>query len=1110
MGAWCARVQLAETWWIWRLASSSSVERKQAFDALREMQSIRGVPFVFETGRDHPELWPATIDYIAAVASELPPEYQVQVVERLIEIANAPDVPPPLGTDPVPSGWSIPAPDVLERLGPRLESAFPIFASALADPKSPIFRACARALAAAWPRSRAVLEPQLAQLPFSTLLAIVTAQTGENSLQDWILASVTRDPAEAAMPLPSSPLSLAGNFVAHRRAALALAIAAVSKGAFLEASLLGPSLEAAVPLEERRAAIRLVGALGDRPDAPDLVRALLDEPIDSPAFLDLLEARSLWVRSPEEGLMRLDLGSGILCGWSSTMTRRGKRSRLTPPEIQKLEGILDTSRIAVLRDAASQLLADNVRDDHDAVPIEPGLIVHEWGVWKDSGGVVRGPESTLDDLPPFVHRSTVAPSALAIAPVQIPLSRPTIVRKPVVYFRSARPLTVNMRVHFFGGRPWSHYPLPSDYAIAPRVAAQRGALPPTELEDADSTAPPWKLEGPVEVNRGGPSWARLPLPQEIAIPLGLGGLGLEWRGLRVGWPESVEASLEPVAESSWWRHLREVPARDVSIGGERERFVYYDGAVKVPGPIIPEWTAESRSKLRLHVSFAGSYPGSDWLPWRARNGLELMHGESKVFSNYVLPAAFVIRVSDTGLARGAVRRNLSSKADPVTLDVGGLPLAADELMRAFQGELVSGGLDESEAASLIAVFGSEFFKKPGLRLLTFLPSSITSGVLPLELEPWPEELVRVAVVWRECEDLPIVDEHTYTYPGFRAFGVETREHVLALEREPLHLSDREQLELQSNGTLTLELPYDSAWCLASDGRHAAVSYSLASGKEELALLELETRTISRLGPVESLHFAFLPQPALSADGRRVAFELLPNGSPIGSDLLDAPSELWVADVVERWQTKLTNDAKSSPALSSDGTTVAWSTRTALHIVRLETGREVVHEIKTRPAHLDLSRDGSRLVFQTTSASGLSAVQVLDVEKRQVIDVSGEVGDNSFPAISGDGRVVVFQTNRDRDDEIFVADLEDGGLSNLSRDTDEDHAPVLDLQGRRVLWGRMGGLILVDRDTGQQRRLPANAYRGEISEDGTRVLLEENRDGKSALRWIEVAPDDRED
>jgi hypothetical protein len=46
---------------------------------------------------------------------------------------------------------------------------------------------------------------------------------------------------------------------------------------------------------------------------------------------------------------------------------------------------------------------------------------------------------------------------------------------------------------------------------------------------------------------------------------------------------------------------------------------------------------------------------------------------------------------------------------------------------------------------------SEFFQKPGLRLVTFLPRWLYDVAVPLSIYPAPSRVVRVALVLREIQ-----------------------------------------------------------------------------------------------------------------------------------------------------------------------------------------------------------------------------------------------------------------------------------------------------------------------------------------------------------------------
>jgi hypothetical protein len=73
------------------------------------------------------------------------------------------------------------------------------------------------------------------------------------------------------------------------------------------------------------------------------------------------------------------------------------------------------------------------------------------------------------------------------------------------------------------------------------------------------------------------------------------------------------------------------------------------------------------------------------------------------------------------------------------------PTSVSALSAAVQGALVREGLFEKEAVAMVKTWRSSWFGENGTRLFYILPRTVTDGLLPLEIDPQPERVVRVLV-----------------------------------------------------------------------------------------------------------------------------------------------------------------------------------------------------------------------------------------------------------------------------------------------------------------------------------------------------------------------------
>jgi hypothetical protein len=73
------------------------------------------------------------------------------------------------------------------------------------------------------------------------------------------------------------------------------------------------------------------------------------------------------------------------------------------------------------------------------------------------------------------------------------------------------------------------------------------------------------------------------------------------------------------------------------------------------------------------------------------------------------------------------------------------PSSADELSEAMVTALIDARLYEKEARAMVKTWRTSWFGEEGTRLFYLLPQTVTDQLLPLEIQPPPDEIVRVMV-----------------------------------------------------------------------------------------------------------------------------------------------------------------------------------------------------------------------------------------------------------------------------------------------------------------------------------------------------------------------------
>jgi len=184
---------------------------------------------------------------------------------------------------------------------------------------------------------------------------------------------------------------------------------------------------------------------------------------------------------------------------------------------------------------------------------------------------------------------------------------------------------------------------------------------------------------------------------------------LEWNGVRVR-PGKAAGALRREATESHYYRARETDAALVEVGSrgalQRERFLFYRGV--------------GTCDLPVSVRLAGG-------------------AVEAASSTEIGP---VVLFERRGALVGHRRQDLAGGETFVERPVLDGSLA--DLRRELHGILVERGLYPREAAAMLATWDESWFEE-GLRLLYVLPTRETDALLPLSIDPEPQERVRVLV-----------------------------------------------------------------------------------------------------------------------------------------------------------------------------------------------------------------------------------------------------------------------------------------------------------------------------------------------------------------------------
>jgi hypothetical protein len=325
-------------------------------------------------------------------------------------------------------------------------------------------------------------------------------------------------------------------------------------------------------------------------------------------------------------------------------------------------------------------------------PNEGRLIVHEWGtflsVQGSDGGTLGGMVDSEERLPIFVRERRLDGRNRACMFLKM--------ETPVTYFYVDRPRTVQVRVDMPQGLLTHWFPV------------VRGYGPPPQAKPA-TPAPGSFLD-----------WGRVELLPDVRPHI-------------VG-PLPPLDGYRTVPPDNTWRFARETDAAFVRVGrsdptvrhvrshGDVEKFLFYRGL--------------GMFELPLAVRSAGA--GDDvqlTLQNRSKDALQGM---------------FVVRVGKDSVQYAAVpvlAGGAATEGDTASLLTPPLPLkdGVPQVKQAVAASLIEAGLYAKEAQAMVNTWEHSYFRTPGLRVLYVLPRKAVDQTIPIQINPEPEQLVRVMV-----------------------------------------------------------------------------------------------------------------------------------------------------------------------------------------------------------------------------------------------------------------------------------------------------------------------------------------------------------------------------
>jgi hypothetical protein len=375
------------------------------------------------------------------------------------------------------------------------------------------------------------------------------------------------------------------------------------------------------------------------------------------------------------------------------------------------------------------------------------FVVHEWGTFT----TFSGSDGVYLDFRPLAVEKSDLPNFVLSRSTKSPLFSKSRIRgkvrmeTPVTYFYTDRIREVNVRVGFPEGLLTEFYP-PVREMLPPfdeKVAFKEG-------EPIGNSSLDWGKVTLIPISQLTPNIEDPVLREQIsrhlancAVPHGPGGQHYEQARATDSALVHVRATNGPAI----W------PTPDQSY---MEKFLFYRGVGRFELPVKAVFDSRGRVTLRND----GQLP---------------------------LESAILINVESGSIrARtiGQIGPNGESRFESMQA------MTLDELSLVTKSVLVDQGLYEKEAASMVETWKQSWFSEEGTRVLYIVPEQTTDELLPLTIEPSPDETLRVLV--GRMEILP-PDAEQQLIKTVRESGQAREVHQKKPEdkkREPFALSEK--------------------------------------------------------------------------------------------------------------------------------------------------------------------------------------------------------------------------------------------------------------------------------------------------------------------------------
>lgn len=261
-----------------------------------------------------------------------------------------------------------------------------------------------------------------------------------------------------------------------------------------------------------------------------------------------------------------------------------------------------------------------------------------------------------------------------------------------------------------------------------------------------------------------------------------------------------------------------------------------------------------------------------------------------------------------------------------------------------------------------------------------------------------------------------------------------------------------------------------------------------------------------------------------------------NGAIVFASTMDGDSDIYAvaSDGSALRNITSTPRREQQPSVSADGSRVAY--KTAVSSPRDEESwvsgfdGTAAHQVTDTPGELRFSTQpawspgGDRLLVRSNRDAGHYDVwSVRSSDGGDPVQLTQDAADDRYPALSPDGKRIVFRSDRGGDPDIWVMDSDGSNAVDLTAGTGLwESAPAWSPDGRRIAFERVGlpgdpdvdatvattdEIWTMAADGSSQRRLTDNAAHDEgpgWSPDGTQIVFTSAREEPRGDIWLMAA------